>query len=135
MRLRDRGELVEARRLLERAVVHQRAALKINHRPTDYHVFLRNHLFVLAGVLINLGDHRAAAGVAQELGASDDLEDSSGQNALVALNYLRRCVELAGRDGTLTPEQRETAMATYADRINAMQKVLDRFFPVDPFAH
>ncbi len=133
MCLRDRGELVEARRLLERALIHQKAALKINHRAIQYHVFLRIHLFALAGVLIDLGDHRAAAGVAQELGSSDYLEDTSGQNALDAMDYLKRCVELADHYAALTPEQRKKAMATYADRINALLKVLDRFFPADPF--
>ncbi len=99
-----------------------------------YHGFFRNHLLVLAGVLTRLGDHRAAAGEAQELGESDNLKDSTGQNALDAMDYLKRCVELAAADALLTPEERKTAMATYVGRINALLKMLDRFFPADPFA-
>jgi hypothetical protein len=46
--LRDRGQLAEARALLEEAVGHQRLALKANPRHPDYRKALESHRSALA---------------------------------------------------------------------------------------
>src|SRR5262249_13307406 len=59
--LMDRGQLVEARQLLERAIQHQKAALQITPRDPGYLRDLGNHNWGLAETLVRLKEHGAAA--------------------------------------------------------------------------
>src|SRR5262249_27636682 len=84
MNLANRGDMDEAIRLLKEAVDHQQAALKLSPRNPDYRTYLRNHYVLLSDVLIRLGDHRAAAKWAAELGHGDFPEWDPGSVAFKA---------------------------------------------------
>ncbi len=66
MLLLARGERDEARRLLERAITRQKAALASNRRHPTYRQFLRNHYSVLARTLMSLQDEDGAEKAMQE---------------------------------------------------------------------
>jgi serine/threonine protein kinase/Tfp pilus assembly protein PilF len=59
-RHKERGELEQARELLEKAIAHQRAALQVNPENGSAWVFLRNHYWVLADIHKGLGQLPAA---------------------------------------------------------------------------
>ena len=62
--LMDAGQFAEARQLLEQAIVHQRAALKIDPAHAQSQDFLNIHLVLLTEVHVLLGDDEAAAKMA-----------------------------------------------------------------------
>jgi serine/threonine protein kinase/Flp pilus assembly protein TadD len=73
-RHKARGELDQAREILEKAVAHQRAALQVDPENVTAQVFLRNHYWVLADVHKGLGqlpaaeqDYRHCTGVLERL--------------------------------------------------------------------
>lgn len=90
--LHDRGELAEARKLLEQAISHQQAALEANPRHPPYQQLLRNHYSVLAETLLRLKDHAGAAKAAQAMAG---VRPGNATNAYEAACYLAPCVTLA----------------------------------------
>jgi tetratricopeptide (TPR) repeat protein len=111
--LHGRGELQPARKLLEQALPHHEAALRANPRHPNYRTFFRNNRLALAEILVDLGDHAAAAATAGQLlqAAVDPATDPYNAACLLA-----RCVPLAERDSQ-QPEARRRELATaYSDR-------------------
>jgi serine/threonine protein kinase/Tfp pilus assembly protein PilF len=106
-----RGDFPEERRLVERAIVHQRAALEDQPKNATYRRFLRNHYQVLADVLLKLGDHAQAARAAAEL---PRISPEVWQEYDFAINFLVQCVLLAERDSKLSTEQRAAAVQEYS---------------------
>jgi tetratricopeptide (TPR) repeat protein/serine/threonine protein kinase len=111
--LRDRGQPVEARQLLERAVRHQKAALEITPQDPKYQQHLRNHYWSLAETLVRLKEHGAAAKAAAELPA---VFSDSWQEYYLAAGFLARCVPLAEKDAQLPEPHRQALAQSYADR-------------------
>jgi tetratricopeptide (TPR) repeat protein len=110
---RNRKDYVQARRLLEQALPHHRAALRANPRHTDYRRFFRNNTSVLAPILMALGDHTAAAAKAEELAG---LDISPAGDTYNAARCLARCVPLAAKDPTLAENNRRKLAESYGRR-------------------
>ncbi|MBI3465447.1 MAG: tetratricopeptide repeat protein [Planctomycetes bacterium] len=110
--LRNRGEMAEARLLLERAVVHQQTALKANPNHPVIRTFLERHLDTLSEILVRLGDHAAAAKTAVQMAA---VRSENADDAYNAACILARCVPLGRADDTLPESQRASLAAHYAD--------------------
>jgi serine/threonine protein kinase len=124
--LRERGELAEARRLLEQAIVHQKAALQSDQRHPTYRQFLVNHYWQLAMALVQSGDHRAAAETARELAL---VSPKAPTPAYEAAGILARCMPLADRDTKLSAEQRKQLARSYGDRaIESLREAVRRGF-------
>jgi eukaryotic-like serine/threonine-protein kinase len=112
--LLDKGELREAVRLFEEAVVHQQAALKANHEHPKYRRFLRNHYLHLAQVHLKLGDHAGAARAAAEL---PRLFPSDWLESYRAVDCLVRCAGLADKDTKLPGSRRKELARAYAEQV------------------
>ena len=113
----DRGELAAARRLQERSAEQFGAALAIRPRHPEDVKSLRLCGENLPKVLVELGDHAAAARAIEEL--ARDERGEAGDRGAIALqdaNWLSRCTDLAEQDPTLSPEQRGATMRTYDER-------------------
>jgi tetratricopeptide (TPR) repeat protein len=120
MLLIRRGKLAEARRLLEQAVTHQRAALRARPRHPTYRLFLRHHYVNLADALQRLGKHAEAAGVAEKL---SQVFPEDPVNWYEAAGLLALCVSLTEKDAAQTPTGRAKLAKTYADRAMQMLNV------------
>jgi tetratricopeptide (TPR) repeat protein len=103
----------QARQLLEQAVPHHRAALKANDRNPTYRGSFRINRRILAGALLDLRDHTAAADAADQLvqAAVDPAMD-----VYTAACIFSRCVPLAEHDSQLSETQRKERVQAYADR-------------------
>jgi len=118
--LTEPGEFVEARRLFERAIVHQRAALKSNPANPVWRQRLRNHYHgLLFQVLKCLGAHREAARAADELTRVSPIQ---WRDKLLAAHILIGCVSAAESDTRLSFPERESDARSYTDRSD---KLLD----------
>jgi tetratricopeptide (TPR) repeat protein len=113
---RDRKEFQAARRLLEEALPHHRAALKANPRHPEYRQFYRNNRWVQTLTLLSLGDHRAASATAEELAKAALDPTSDTYNAAC---HLALCVPLAEKDDKLDEAERKKLVQQYRER--AMQ--------------
>jgi serine/threonine-protein kinase len=102
-----------ARQLLEQAVPHHEAVLKVDPDNLVYRQFFRNNRQSLAEVLVELREHAAAAETATQLvqAAIDPQND-----VYHAARSLARCVPLAERDTRLSDAQRKERAQTYANR-------------------
>jgi tetratricopeptide (TPR) repeat protein len=124
--VRNRGELAEARQLLEQAVVHQRAALKEKPDHPTYRRFLCNHYANLAETLLRQGDYEGAAKYAAKL---PDLSPGGRQYHYQAGNFLARCIPLAVKDDKLTKKRRAELVQTYGDRaVDGLRQAVQRGF-------
>jgi serine/threonine-protein kinase len=108
-----RGELANARRLLERAILQHRAALEFNGRSYSCREFLRDDHGVLAVVLLRLGEHGLAAKAAAELPRI--LPDNAFEYARSA-GFLAECAVQAKRDEKLEEAQRHEREEDYSRR-------------------
>jgi tetratricopeptide (TPR) repeat protein len=110
---RERKELQAARRLLEEALPHHRAALKANPRHPEFRQFYRNNRWMQTLVLLALGDHRAASATAEQLAqaAVDRIGDTYNAACLLA-----QCVLLAEKDDKLSEARRKERVQQYGDR-------------------
>jgi WD40 repeat protein/tetratricopeptide (TPR) repeat protein len=110
--LRDSGRLKEARRLLEEAVTHQRAALQKNPGHPTYRLFLRIHYFYLAETLVRSGDHAEASRLAGRVvqGAPDPR-----MGGFWGAGLLARCMTLVEKDPRLSAERRRQLGQSYGD--------------------
>jgi tetratricopeptide (TPR) repeat protein len=110
--------------LLEEAVRHQKAALKLGPEAPYYRPFLRNHYENLAEALIQLGQHGKAATAAAEL---PDLYPDRPQEAVRAAGFLARCAGLAARDTTLPEARRKELVDAHGHRAVALlRRAMDR---------
>jgi tetratricopeptide (TPR) repeat protein len=111
--LGDRDELAESRQYLEKAVRHQRAALRLNPRHPQYGRLLAQHYEKLAATLIALGEHAGAAKTALEMARSSPV---SAERCYHAACVLAQCMTLADKDATLSGEKRKGLAQSYGDR-------------------
>jgi tetratricopeptide (TPR) repeat protein len=117
MLLMDRGEVVDARQLLEEAVEHQQRALQAQPRNPTYRLFLRHHYANLAKALRRLGEHAELARVAEKL---SEVFPESPVGWYEAASALALCVSLTAKDATQTPERRDELAKVYADQAMRM---------------
>jgi tetratricopeptide (TPR) repeat protein len=103
--------------LLEEAVRHQKAALKLGPEAPQYRPFLRNHCTTLAETLIQLGQHARAARAAAEL---PDLYPDRWQEPVRAAGYLARCAALAAKDTTLPEDRRKELVEAHGHQAVAL---------------
>jgi hypothetical protein len=124
---KERGDLAEARQLLEQAVGHQRAARRTNRGNPTYRLFLRNHYLELSDVLVRMKEHAGAAKAAAELpGAFPD----GWQEYHRAAGFLARCVPLAETDTRLPESRRKEAARSYADQsMRMLRHAVQKGFP------
>jgi serine/threonine-protein kinase len=113
--LRDRQDLAGARRLLEQAGPHHRAAVTAVPRNPTFRQFYRENLDVLSQTLLGLGDHDAAARAAAVLAANA----LTAEDAYNAGCYLATCVGLVGKDPKVAQTRRPELAKQYADRAMA----------------
>jgi tetratricopeptide (TPR) repeat protein len=108
-----RKEFVEARRLLEEALPHNRAALQARPRNPDYRGVFREIMRHLAEVHLAQGEHAEASANANQLAeAAVDLANDRYNAAC----FLAGCVPLAAKDGKLPEARRPELAKEYADR-------------------
>jgi tetratricopeptide (TPR) repeat protein len=114
LRLKQRGDLAEARRLLEQAMEHQRAALKINPRRAQTRAFLHNHCTILVDVLCRLGEHGEAVRVADDWAG---LFPDGWAESVQAARHIVGCILVAERDQRLSVDRREELVRRYGDQV------------------
>jgi tetratricopeptide (TPR) repeat protein len=129
--LRDRGELTEARRLLEEAIRHQTAARKIDDKNPTCREFLRNHYWSLAETLVQLGEHAEAAKAAAEL---PGLYPEGWQEYHNAANILTRCAGVAAKDAKLSKAEIREVQQGYADQARRLIDDATKRCPDEPEA-
>src|SRR5262249_6852521 len=110
---RDRGELAEARQMVEQAIDYQRAALKSNPRHPRYRELLGNHNGTLTEFLVQLGEQVKAGKPAAE---APQLYPDSDQECLRAAEFVARCVPLAEKDTRLAEGARRALAQAYAEK-------------------
>jgi WD40 repeat protein/tetratricopeptide (TPR) repeat protein len=110
---RSRGDLKEARQLVEEAIRHQRLALERKPQDQVAHQFLANHHRVLSDVLIRSGDHVQAEATAAEV---PKLFPHVAKAHRDAACLVARCVPLAEKDNSLSPERRRELAQGYAEQ-------------------
>jgi serine/threonine protein kinase/Tfp pilus assembly protein PilF len=101
----------ETRRLVEQAIDCQRAALKISPAHEQYRLDLRDHYWLLADTLLNLGEHVDAARAAEE---STRVVPKHAETYFQASRYLASCIRSAGQDKKLSQEERQKLVEAYA---------------------
>jgi len=104
------GELADARRLLEQAIPHHRAAHEFNRRNQAGRDYLRDDYGVLTVVLVRLREHDAAAQAALEL---PRVVPDQATEYLRAAAFLAQCVELVTKDERLAAADRERSAEQY----------------------
>jgi tetratricopeptide (TPR) repeat protein len=107
------GKLAAARTQFQQAIEHLRAALKPNPEHAVYRQILRHQYQNLAEVLVQSGEHMAAAEAARAL---PSVLGASSQESYFAACFLARCVPLAGNDSRCTVAERKALTQQYADR-------------------
>ncbi len=149
------GRYPEVRRLLDRAVAQQRAALAALPRHPVYRQFLRNHLSLLAAAHRALNQPVEAAQAAREWaelarGNPADLynaacslalnvplaqAEQSQARAAEAVQILNQAVAAGWKDAART--SRDPDLAVLHDRSDfrrLLGEIFDRSFPANPFA-
>jgi tetratricopeptide (TPR) repeat protein len=112
-----RGDLAEARRLLEESLAARRAALALAPGNAAFVKSAASVFAELSETLIRLKDHQAASKIAVELAS---LSGDGGRETLRAGSFLSRCVRLATADPELTDTRRAELAKMYADQAVAM---------------
>jgi serine/threonine protein kinase/tetratricopeptide (TPR) repeat protein len=120
---RQRREFGAAAALLDEARPHHLAALKADPKNPKYSLYYRNNLSCTADCRLGTADHAGLATTAEELARHGyDLPDDLYR----AVNFLCRCVDLAGKDPRLNEAARKERADGYADRAVALlQKAAD----------
>jgi tetratricopeptide (TPR) repeat protein len=122
------GQLDDARRMLTRAVEHQQIARDALPNDTNIPLSLRNHLDYLADAMIRQQDHAAIPDVAARLAQAIPADAAV---ALKATRYLCQCINLADKDGALSPDERDAAKQAYADQaMEHLREAVRRGVPV-----
>ncbi len=105
--------LNKARQRLERAVDLERVALKPNPKNPTYLRALCDQSGYLAEVHLSLGDHAAAARLAEEL---PPIFQTRGEDYFRAAELLVRCIALAKQDARLSEERRRATAEHHASQ-------------------
>jgi tetratricopeptide (TPR) repeat protein len=112
-----RGDLTEARRLLEESLAARRAALALSPGYTEFVQAVATCSNELVESLIRLKDHQAATKLLAE---QISLAPGSGEASFRAGSVLARCATLAAADRGLPEARRSELASTYAERAVAM---------------
>jgi tetratricopeptide (TPR) repeat protein len=115
----DRGELASALGSFQRAIEHQRAALRANPSNPTYREFLRNHYGGVADVLRKQGDHAGAARAAEEYAR---VSPQRGKDSVKAADALMRCQQLVEADARLSMADRQAKARDYSHRAATLLK-------------
>jgi serine/threonine-protein kinase len=107
----------EMRRLLEQALPHHQAALRANPNDLGYRRPYYANLATLAPLLLDQGDHAAAADTAGRLSEAALNPVNDVYNAAC---YLARCGPLAEKDDKLPEAKRKELAQSYGDRALAL---------------
>jgi tetratricopeptide (TPR) repeat protein len=121
--LNSTNQPAKARPLLEKAVEHQRTALKTWPHHPRYRRFLRTHHWVLAATLLRLGDHAAAARTAADIPA---LFPDDGGAYGQALDLVAACPGLVDKDPKLSAEQRRARTGEYLKEVGRLSREMAR---------
>ncbi len=122
---RDRGQVEEARRMIEQAIEHQLTAYICNPKHVVYRRFLLNHWRLQAEILVRQGDHLQAVKVIPKV---PQLEPHQQSHYFAALMYAS-CATLAEKDKAFTEGKRQETARMYADRaMNQLQCAILRGF-------
>jgi tetratricopeptide (TPR) repeat protein len=125
--LKKRKEWARARSLLERAIHHQRIALKAEPWHKTCRMYLNNHYRNLTSLLIQQGDHAELARRAEDW--PRDLTESWQQCHFAAARMLD-CRSLAEKDARLELPQRRALAGSYTDRTRVLlQEAIRRGAP------
>jgi tetratricopeptide (TPR) repeat protein/tRNA A-37 threonylcarbamoyl transferase component Bud32 len=112
-RLLEEEEPAKARPLLEAAAVQLRAAVELRPAEAGYRRALDGALGSLAGALLALQDHAAAAKAAEELAATVAGKPREGPRVA---RVLARCAGLASGDRALAKPKRQELAGAYGSR-------------------
>jgi tetratricopeptide (TPR) repeat protein len=110
---RSRKEYSSARKLLEQARAPLQATLDASPQHPFYREVFCTHRQLLAGTLLELGEHAAAAEAAADLAR---IAFNPGEDAYKAACFLSRCIPLAQQDKKLSDGRRQELARSYGDR-------------------
>lgn len=127
--LTARGEVAEARRLLDRAIQQQRIALGTNPANPVCRQFLRNHHAARTHVLIGLGAHKEAALAAAELPRFSPLQ---WQDHILAAQILATCFSATDADARIPLPEREAEARSYANQAEILLRDLPGLIGDEP---
>src|SRR5262249_42278112 len=130
------GRWAEARSVAEQAIRNQQAAVRLaasQHAPhyLTYRRLLREHHRFLAHILLQLGDHEAAA---EKAAAAVRESPRSWPELYFAADVLVNCVPLAEKDDKLSPAERAAKVREYAGRTQLLLYDIARLAAADPNA-
>jgi serine/threonine protein kinase/tetratricopeptide (TPR) repeat protein len=106
------GDLDEAQKLFEQAVVHSQIALDSNPNHPEFRRYLRHHHFGLAELFLARGKHAEAASHAVKV---SELYPADGSEALAAARLLCRGIRAAEEDRELDQDNRKAQVKAYGD--------------------
>jgi tetratricopeptide (TPR) repeat protein len=109
----SRTDFRGARRLLDQAIRHLRAALEANPKNASYREYLGDSLGLFAKATIQLGEHAEAAEAAEQV---PGIRPEALEQHLRAAALLTECVGLASADCHLTDSKRHDLETKYAYR-------------------
>jgi tetratricopeptide (TPR) repeat protein len=116
--LKNRNEFAEARKVMERAVGLQRAALDATGgRQWRYRELLRDHYWGLTEIHLAAGDHATAAETAENL---PRLFPDGWEEYFRAGSMLGKCAVAARQDARLSPEERKQRDSAYKSRVKEL---------------
>jgi eukaryotic-like serine/threonine-protein kinase len=120
-----RGDLAQARPLLDEAITCQQVAIKLDPRNPTYRQFLSNHLVSMADILEGLGDHEKAVASAREaLAVQEKLADDFPE----VPHYKHAQAEHAYSLGKiLANDNQQEAEAIFDQAIAILEKLSDTF--------
>lgn len=119
-------DFVAARDLIAQAIQHDLAVLRIDPAHPAYREACRTHRGLLTEVLGSLGEHDAAAEIADELAR---LAYEPAADSFTAARIIARCGELARTDSRLTEGERREVAKSYDDRAVAhLKEAINRGF-------
>ena len=123
----DRGERAEARRLLEEAMPHHRAAIQSRPLHASYRKFLCANRVSFAQTFLTEKDYAGLAGAAEQL--AEAAAEAAGQSAEVSADFrfeltraavfLAKCATMAGQDDRLPEARRAELDRTYTEQAMA----------------
>jgi len=109
----SRTDFQGARRLLDQAIRHLRAALEANPQSASYHEYLGDSLGLFAKTLVQLGEHGEAADAAEEVSG---VQPEALEQRLRAAALLTQCASLAAADRHLADSERRDLETKYGYR-------------------
>ena len=131
--LARRGDCTEARGLLQQAIGDQQEALRSNPDDPAGRLRLWDQRQTLAGILIRLGAHAAAAAVAEDLLREAPGDRRATTPALVAI-LLTSCAAVVAHDEAMDPIARGASARSYARRAHDLLRDAARVGSGDPAA-